>query len=61
MDTDKRVFTWGFGGYGRLGHSETKDEHVPRLVKGFVGLHKGVKRVFAGSIFSLAIGESGKM
>ncbi|CAG0894072.1 unnamed protein product [Darwinula stevensoni] len=59
VDTEKRVFTWGFGGYGRLGHNETKDEHVPRLVKGFVGLHKGVKKVFAGSIFSLAIGESG--
>jgi alpha-tubulin suppressor-like RCC1 family protein len=26
VDTKGRVYTWGFAGYGRLGHSETKDE-----------------------------------
>ncbi|MBZ3868859.1 Protein RCC2 [Sciurus carolinensis] len=34
-DSQKRVFSWGFGGYGRLGHAEQKDEMVPRLVKLF--------------------------
>ena len=29
-DTKGRVFTWGFGGYGRLGHADNKDEFVPR-------------------------------
>jgi len=33
FDTKGRVYTWGFAGYGRLGHSETKDEMVPRQVK----------------------------
>lgn len=33
VDDKGRVFTWGFGGYGRLGHAETKDELVPRQVK----------------------------
>jgi len=32
-DSKGRVFTWGFGGYGRLGHAENKDEFVPRQVK----------------------------
>jgi len=26
---------WGFGGYGRLGHREQKDEWQPRLVEIF--------------------------
>lgn len=28
IDSKKRVFSWGFGGYGRLGHAEQKDEYV---------------------------------
>ena len=28
VDDNKKVFSWGFGGYGRLGHSETADELV---------------------------------
>ena len=36
-DSKDRVFTWGFGGYGRLGHQQPKDEHVPRLVSFFKG------------------------
>ena len=36
-DTTDRVFTWGFGGYGRLGHHQPKDEHIPRLVAFFKG------------------------
>jgi len=27
------VYTWGFGGYGRLGHAEQKDEMRPRALK----------------------------
>ncbi|XP_051124036.1 uncharacterized protein LOC127246614 [Andrographis paniculata] len=29
------VYTWGYGGYGRLGHREQKDEWVPRCVDVF--------------------------
>ena len=39
-DTKDRVYTWGFGGYGRLGHYQQKDELVPRLVNFFKGKSK---------------------
>ncbi|KAJ6773593.1 PROTEIN RCC2 [Salix purpurea] len=32
VDSNGHVYTWGFGGYGRLGHREQKDEWVPRCV-----------------------------
>lgn len=35
VDSDGYVYTWGFGGYGRLGHKEQKDEWTPRLVEMF--------------------------
>ena len=33
LDKQKRVFTWGFGGYGRLGHKVQKDEWTPKMVE----------------------------
>lgn len=30
VDSNGYVYTWGFGGYGRLGHREQKDEWAPR-------------------------------
>jgi alpha-tubulin suppressor-like RCC1 family protein len=59
MDQKKRLFSWGFGGYGRLGHAEQKDEPIPRLVKVFEGLNKGVCQVAAGATFGLAVNECG--
>ncbi|KAM7517240.1 hypothetical protein LguiA_006823 [Lonicera macranthoides] len=32
VDSKGYVYTWGFGGYGRLGHREQKDEWSPRRV-----------------------------
>nr|XP_043616610.1 protein RCC2 homolog [Erigeron canadensis] len=32
LDSKGYVYTWGFGGYGRLGHREQKDEWSPRRV-----------------------------
>ncbi|PKI45691.1 hypothetical protein CRG98_034007 [Punica granatum] len=32
VDSNGYVYTWGFGGYGRLGHREQKDEWAPRRV-----------------------------
>jgi hypothetical protein len=29
------VYSWGFGGYGRLGHSSASDEHLPREIMQF--------------------------
>ncbi|KAI9118082.1 hypothetical protein K1719_010414 [Acacia pycnantha] len=35
VDKNGFVYTWGFGGYGRLGHREQKDEWSPRRVDSF--------------------------
>jgi alpha-tubulin suppressor-like RCC1 family protein len=61
IDAKKRAYSWGFGGVGRLGHAEQKDEMVPRLIKYFDTTSKGVRRVFCGASFSLAISEAGQL
>ncbi|KAI3888668.1 hypothetical protein MKW92_011652 [Papaver armeniacum] len=35
VDSKGLVYTWGYGGYGRLGHYEQKDEWTPRVCKFF--------------------------
>ncbi|RZC88728.1 hypothetical protein C5167_031104 [Papaver somniferum] len=35
VDSRGFVYTWGYGGYGRLGHREQKDEWTPRVVAVF--------------------------
>ncbi|KAM8927073.1 protein RCC2 [Pelodytes ibericus] len=59
LDSQKRVFTWGFGGYGRLGHAEQKDEMVPRLVKLFDFPGRGASQIYAGVSSSFAVSEMG--
>lgn len=59
IDDHKRAYSWGFGGYGRLGHSEPKDELQPRLIKYFDVQRSGVKYVACGPAFSIAINEFG--
>ncbi|GAB5593939.1 hypothetical protein Unana1_08839 [Umbelopsis nana] len=36
-DKDGYVYSWGFGGYGRLGHGEQKDAMVPQSISHFAG------------------------
>lgn len=57
LDSKKRVFSWGFGGYGRLGHADTKDEMVPRLIKFFETQGKGMRAIYCGSSYSIAVNE----
>ncbi|KAL3282791.1 hypothetical protein HHI36_005957 [Cryptolaemus montrouzieri] len=59
IDSKKRAFSWGFGGFGRLGHAEPKDEMVPRLIKYFDIQGKGVRSVHCGSTYSLALSDYG--
>ena len=33
VDSVGKIWTWGFGGYGRLGHKLQKDEFAPRMVE----------------------------
>lgn len=61
LDSKKRVFTWGFGGYGRLGHNEPKDEMVPRKLGYFDGPNRGCTQIQAGSTFSLGVSEHGAL
>lgn len=61
IDSQKRVFTWGFGGYGRLGHADNKDEMVPRQLKLFEGQNRGATMIAAGSTFTFALSEYGAL
>jgi len=62
VDKKGRCFSWGFGGYHRLGHSETKNELVPRSIKLFdapPSSGRGCSRVFAGATHSMALDNNG--
>lgn len=59
IDSQKRAFSWGFGGFGRLGHAEQRDELVPRLIKYFDTQSRGVRSVHCGSTYSLAVTDIG--
>jgi len=59
VDTKGRCYTWGWGGYGRLGHSEQKDEMIPRLVKFFDGPKREVKKIWCGGAFTVASSNLG--
>lgn len=61
IDSKNRAFSWGFGGIGRLGHAEQKDEMVPRLIKFFDVQNRKVLRVFCGYSYSLAITDIGTL
>jgi len=69
-----RVYSWGWGGYGRLGHNAAQDEFFPREVVAFshflpsqggtrvqvapVNAQKKVREITCGGSFSLAVSES---
>lgn len=57
IDDQQRLFTWGFGGYGRLGHNDTKNELQPRLMRCWYRVtgraDGGVTRVWCGGQFNL--------
>lgn len=62
-DEKGNVYTWGFGGHGRLGHKEQKDEWLPRIVdtlqRGNVLPASGI--VAAGAAFSAATAGGGQL
>jgi alpha-tubulin suppressor-like RCC1 family protein len=51
------VYTWGFGGYGRLGHKQQKDEFRPRKIE--MKVFAPVTDIACGSQYNLAIGSFG--
>ncbi|XP_043603285.1 protein RCC2 homolog [Bombus pyrosoma] len=59
IDSKNRAFSWGFGGIGRLGHNEQRDELVPRLIKFLEPPTRGVRAIYCGSTYSIAINVHG--
>jgi alpha-tubulin suppressor-like RCC1 family protein len=55
LTRDGDVFTWGSGGFGRLGHGNTGDQRVPKRVEGLTN----VTDIAAGHYHSMAVGEGG--
>ncbi|KAF9996081.1 hypothetical protein BGZ79_010199, partial [Entomortierella chlamydospora] len=54
---DGIVYSWGFGGYGRLGHSKQEDLWSPMPIEQFAGSNKITRatKIAAGSSFSMAL------
>ncbi|EFJ10497.1 hypothetical protein SELMODRAFT_128036 [Selaginella moellendorffii] len=62
-DSNGFVYTWGYGGYGRLGHKEQKDEWTPRLVEVFQrqNVLPPTAVVAAGAAFSACTAGGGQL
>ncbi|KAI9240353.1 hypothetical protein MVEG_08730 [Podila verticillata NRRL 6337] len=57
LDNEGMVYSWGFGGYGRLGHSKQEDLWYPMPIDQFAGSVKisRATKIAAGSSFSMAL------
>jgi len=51
------VYTWGFGGYGRLGHKKQEDELKPRKIE--MKIFTPVTDIACGSNYNVAVGAYG--
>lgn len=58
LDSLGKVWSWGFGGYGRLGHRGPKDELRPRRIETFDPPHYKLDFVAAGVTSSFAVQRS---
>ncbi|XP_063216868.1 uncharacterized protein LOC134527844 isoform X2 [Bacillus rossius redtenbacheri] len=56
---DGRVYSWGWGVHGQLGHGSVEDLHVPALVRALSG--KVVVQVCGGYAHSLALTADGRV
>ena len=55
--TKRGLFTWGHGGFGRLGHGSAQDELVPKLVAALSG--DEILMISAGYQHSMAVTKRG--
>ncbi|GAV69976.1 RCC1 domain-containing protein [Cephalotus follicularis] len=63
VDSKGSVYTWGYGGYGRLGHREQKDEWAPRRID-FFQRHNALPPdavISAGSVNSACTAAGGQL
>ncbi|KAL3683383.1 hypothetical protein R1sor_001405 [Riccia sorocarpa] len=63
VDSEGMVYTWGFGGHGRLGHKEQKDEWTPRALDLFQRKYVVPPNavVAAGSAYSACTAVGGQL
>ncbi|KAF2302277.1 hypothetical protein GH714_033961 [Hevea brasiliensis] len=54
-----QVFTWGYGGFGALGHSVYHRELLPRLVEGF--WNGKIQHIATSGTHTAAVAESGEL
>ena len=57
ITADGAVWSWGYGGFGQLGHGDRQDQLLPKKVEAFAG--QRVVAVSAGAHHSLAITADG--
>jgi len=63
LDCDGKVWSWGWGAYGRLGHAKPHDELVPRRVEAGAFARPQIKidAIYCGQSASFAVQSSNKM
>ncbi|RNA10655.1 serine threonine- kinase Nek9 [Brachionus plicatilis] len=59
LTQDNRVFTWGCGEYGRLGHGDEDDQQQPKEIK-FDFKYK-FRQIYAGSDYSFLMTKEGRV
>ena len=59
LTADGRVFSWGEGDDGKLGHGTTATVETPRLIESLDGLR--IRDIAAGSSHSAAVSSSGEL
>ncbi|XP_015122188.1 uncharacterized protein LOC107044705 [Diachasma alloeum] len=57
LTMDGRVFTWGWGVHGQLGHGNTNERNVPTLVEALLGIV--IRTVAAGHAHTLLLSDDG--
>lgn len=59
VTADGRLYTWGLGGFGRLGHGDRLKKVVPKAVASLFG--KEVKLVSCGYLHTIAVTADGRL
>ena len=59
LSVDLRLYTWGLGTSGQLGHGDTKSRFTPLEVRGMVGIN--VSHVSLGQLHSAACTYDGML
>lgn len=60
LDIEGKVWSWGFGGYGRLGHRSPQNELRPRKIETFFPPHYKLDYVTCGATSSFAVHRARK-